>query len=87
MYYVYVLENQVDKSWYIGFTTDVEKRTEAHNNGNGARITSMKRNWKRIYQEGYLDKMDALGREKFLKSGSGRKFLKHQLNHCLARIK
>jgi len=42
--------------------------------------------WKLIYAEAYLHKDDAMGREKFLKSGSGRKFLKKQLkNYLLAQ--
>ena len=83
MYYVYVLENQADKSWYIGFTADIDKRPEEHNTGKGGRTTRLKKNWKRIYYEAYLNKNDALGREKFLKSGSGHRFLKKQLRHYL----
>lgn len=83
MYYVYVLENQ-DKSFYIGFTSDVNKRVADHNNGKGGRTTSLKSNWKLIYYEMYLEKNDALGREKFLKGGSGRKYLKKQLKNYLS---
>lgn len=32
-----------------------------------------------IYYEAYLNKQDALGREKFLKGGSGRKYINKQL--------
>ena len=39
--------------------------------------------WKLIYYEAYLERDDALGRERYLKSGSGRKFLKTQLRHYL----
>ncbi len=72
MCYVYVLENQDDKSLYIGFTTDIEKRVDEHDSGRGSQTTKLKRNWGLIYYETYLNKQDALGREKFLKSGSGR---------------
>ena len=84
MYYVYVLENQSDRSLYIGFTADVEKRFRDHVEGKGGRTTRLKKNWKQIYYECYLSKEDALGREKFLKSGSGRKFVKKQLTHYFA---
>lgn len=30
MYYVYVLENQNDGSWYIGYTTDIKRRLFEH---------------------------------------------------------
>ena len=39
----------------------------------------------RWYYEAYLEEEDALGREQFLKSGSGRRFLKNQLRHYLAK--
>jgi len=78
-YFVYLLENNFDKSWYIGFTTDLKQRVDDHNYGKGGRTTRMKQGWKLIYFEGYRIKKDATGREKFLKSGSGRKYLKKQL--------
>ena len=85
MYYVYVLENQDDKSSYIGYTKNLKQRLEDHSRGNGCRTTSLKNNWKIIYLEGYIEKKDAIGREKFLKSGSGKKYLKKQLKHYLSK--
>jgi putative endonuclease len=85
MFTVYVLENQNDKSWYIGQTDNLKRRIQEHNTGQGGRTTRMKTGgWKLIYAEAYLDKGDALGREKFLKGGSGRTFLKKQMAHYLA---
>lgn len=81
MYYVYVLENQSDKSLYIGFTSNLKQRLLDHNNGRGSRTTKLKKSWRLIYFEAYINKSDALGREKFLKGGSGRKYLKKQLKH------
>ncbi|OHA15945.1 MAG: hypothetical protein A3H57_01055 [Candidatus Taylorbacteria bacterium RIFCSPLOWO2_02_FULL_43_11] len=79
MYYVYLLENQGDKSWYIGYSADLKQRVERHQSGNGARTTARKKNWELIYYEAYKSELDAKGRERFLKSGSGRKYLKKQL--------
>jgi putative endonuclease len=79
MYYTYLLECQDDKSWYVGYTADLKKRIVEHNGGYGARTTSMKNNWKLIYYEAYIERQDAVGRERFLKSGSGRKYLYKQL--------
>ena len=53
--------------------------------GSGAFATSYRGPWKLIYYESYLDKADALGREKYLKSGGGRRFLKSQLRHYLEK--
>ena len=78
MFIVYILESLKDQGWYIGFTTDLKKRLDYHNTGKNT-STKNRRPLKIIYAEVYLDKRDALGREKFLKSGSGRRFLKKQL--------
>ena len=83
MYYVYILENQNEKSLYIGYTTNLERRVSEHQNGKGGRTTRLKKNWELIYYEGYLNKQDAEGREKFLKGGSGRKYLYKQLKNYL----
>jgi putative endonuclease len=85
MFYVYLLECSSDKSWYIGYSANLKQRIEQHNKGDGARTTSRKKNWKLIYYEAYLNEQDAKGRERFLKSGSGRRFLKNQLVHFLKR--
>jgi putative endonuclease len=83
MHYVYLLECKEDTSWYIGQTDDLRERVKRHNSGTGARTTSLKQNWGLIYYEAYKLKADALGREKFLKSGSGRNYLKKQLKNYL----
>ena len=83
MFWVYVLQNQTDESLYIGYSKNLKERLKQHNSGNGARTTSLKENWKLIYCEGYINKFDALGREKFLKGGSGRKYLQKQLKNYL----
>ena len=81
MYWTYLLENQNDKSWYIGYTSNLKQRITDHQAGMGSKTTSQKDNWKLIYCEGYVDKEDAMGRERYLKSGSGRTYLKRQLKH------
>jgi hypothetical protein len=39
-----------------------------------------------IYYEAYTEREDAEGREKFLKSGAGRRFLNAQLRNYLKRF-
>jgi len=84
MFWTYVLENQTDKSWYIGSTSNLDRRVDEHLNGSGGRTTRIKKGWKLICCEGYLEKKDALGREVFLKSGAGRRYIKKQLTNYLA---
>jgi hypothetical protein len=38
-----------------------------------------------IYYEAYLEQDDALGRERYLKSGAGRRFFKAQLKYYLRK--
>lgn len=83
MFWVYILESQEKPSWYIGYTSNLRRRLGEHNNKNGGLTTSRAKKWKCIYCEGYINKSDAQGRERFLKSGSGRKFLKKQLSNYL----
>jgi len=83
MYYVYILEDQTDKSWYIGYSANLKRRIKEHLSGDGCQTTSRKQDWRLIYYEAYLNKYDAVGREKFLKSGSGRKYLNKQMKNYL----
>jgi len=78
MYYVYIIQSLKDKSLYTGFTRSVKKRLLVHNEGL-SEYTSKLRPWKLIYYEAYLIKEDAICREKFLKSGSGKHYLDKQL--------
>ncbi len=80
MFYVYVLQSQRDTGLYIGYTNNLKHRLRQHNSGE-SKATSYRRPLKLIYYEAYLAKKDAEGREQFLKSGSGRRFLDKQLQH------
>ncbi len=83
MYYVYLLKSLSDQGWYIGFTENIERRLDDHNSGKNI-STHARRPFIVIYYEAYLHKLDALGREKFLKSGAGRRFLEKQMQHYLS---
>ena len=84
MFYVYLLQSETDDGLYIGFSTDLRRRLKEHGEGRSF-ATSYRGPWKLIYYEAYLDEEDALGRERYLKSGGGRRFLKSQLKHHLAK--
>ena len=84
MFYVYVLQSLGDTGLYIGFTSDLRRRLREHQNGE-SRSTYFRGPWKLIYYEAYVDQLDAEGRERFLKSGSGRRFLDKQLAHYFER--
>jgi len=84
VFYVYILQSESDQGLYIGFSTDLRRRMKDHQDGKSF-ATSYRGPWRLIYYEAYLDEADALGREKFLKSGSGRRFLKNQLRNYLTK--
>lgn len=77
-FYVYVLESQLGKSLYVGYTSDLRKRLEEHNRGL-VFSTKTKRPWLVIHYESYLNEEDAKRREKYLKSSQGARLLKRQL--------
>ncbi len=77
-YYTYVLESEIDKSWYIGFTENIERRLFEHNSGKSI-TTKKKMPWTIIYYEACKTKEDASARERYLKSGMGRRYLKNRL--------
>jgi len=79
---VHVLASQQDQSWYIGFTSDMEKRIKEHNSGRTI-TTSKKMPWKVIYYEVSFNRLDAIAREKYLKSGMGRRYLKNRISNQL----
>ena len=79
MYYVYVLRNPKG-ILYKGFTSNLKKRLKQHNSNDGfLSYTNNRGPWKLIYKEEYETEKNARFREKFLKSGVGREFLKKQL--------
>ena len=68
MAFVYYLINKKnDKiTSYVGWTYNIDKRLDLHNNGKGAKFTRG-RKWKLIYYEVFKNKNDALKREHILK--------------------
>jgi putative endonuclease len=86
MFYVYILHSLADHGLYIGFSTNLKKRIANHEQ-RASSATKYRAPWKLIYYEAYIDGHDAEGRERYLKSGSGRWFLRqHPLWRLLARL-
>lgn len=82
-WYVYVLESKKTQRWYIGSTKDLRKRILAHNTGLN-KSTKYGIPWRLIYYEVSLHRNDARAREKYLKSGMGRRYLKNRLKFFFA---
>ncbi|MFC1571516.1 GIY-YIG nuclease family protein [Candidatus Margulisiibacteriota bacterium] len=75
MYYVYILQSEKDGNLYTGFTNNLERRLKQHNLG---RVQSTKHRipFQLIYKESHKTQEEAIKREKFLKSGCGRDFIR-----------
>jgi putative endonuclease len=69
-----VLKSIAHGSRYIGSTNDLAHRLKEHNQGR-CKYTKGRMPWELIYTETFEDRADAMKRERFLKSGQGRKFL------------
>ena len=77
-YYAYVLLSEKDNQFYTGYTSNLRRRLEEHQTG---KVTSTKYRLpiKLIYFEGCLNQQDATRREKYLKSGNGKIYLRSRL--------
>jgi len=78
VYYTYVLLSLKDGKFYVGYTSDLKKRTEVHRKGL-VKATKPRLPLKLIYYEACLDKDKAIEREKYFKTGFGRRYLKNRI--------
>jgi putative endonuclease len=79
MYFVYVIRSESVGRIYIGHTGDLEKRLGEHNDPSCFSSKFTKRvpgPWSLIYNEKYSTRSEAFRRERWLKTGCGRDFLK-----------
>lgn len=81
MYYTYVLKC-ADAKFYIGFSEDLKNRIIMHKKG-CVKSTKSRLPVELIFYEAYLNKYDALRREKYLKTNKGRITLKSMLREFL----
>ena len=56
-----------DGTLYTGWTTDLEHRVKAHNDGEGAKYTRSRRPVELVYYEEYVTKAEAMKREYSIK--------------------
>jgi len=78
-YVVYILYSKTNDKIYIGYSGNLIQRIYWHNNGNKG-YTKRYRPWTVVHVEFYHTKTEALKREKSLKGGQGRAWIKLNLN-------
>jgi len=75
MYYVYAIVSKNKNRIYVGLTKDLGSRLKEHNRGK-TKSTQCYRPWTLLYFEKFPARTVARMREKQLKSGYGKEFLK-----------
>ena len=78
MFITYVLFSPVSNKIYIGFTTNLPQRICSHNH-TGKGFTARYRPWALLYTEVHPTRAEAMKREKQLKGGQGRAWIKQYL--------
>ena len=81
-FHVYVLHSEKDGNFYVGFTNNLKRRLEEHNEG---KVNSTKNRlpMKLVYWEGCLNQTDTTDREKYLKTAWGKRYIKNRLKSYL----
>ena len=83
MYYVYILMSKKDGKMYTGYTKDLQSRFDEHQKGHVS-STKNRRPLELIYYEACRNSQDATAREKYLKTGMGKRYLKNRLKRFLS---
>ncbi|MDQ8011651.1 MAG: GIY-YIG nuclease family protein [Flavobacterium nitrogenifigens] len=74
---VYILYSEKFRKTYIGFTSNLIERFKSHNFLETKGYTPQFRPWIVLHIEFYNSKSEAMKREKYLKTGIGREFIKN----------
>ena len=83
MVYVYVLRSMKDNRYYTGSTNDLRKRFRMHNNGQ-VYSTKNRGPFELVYYEACINDHNARVRERYLKTGMGKRYIKNRLKHFLS---
>lgn len=83
LFYTYIIRSIKSGYMYTGTTGDLQKRFNQHNEGKST-WTKSRAPWKLIYYEACINEDDAKAREKYLKSGMGKRYIKNRLKRFLS---
>jgi putative endonuclease len=73
-HYVYILQSEVDGTFYVGSTENLEERIGRHNQGR-SQYTRSKQPWRLVYTEEHPDRSAAVKRENEIKSKKKRSYI------------
>ena len=81
-YFVYVIWNATHSRYYVGQTEDIDKRLRQHNDPENNMSKFTKKydgGWVLLYSETLPSRSGAMKREKELKTGKGRDWIKSHI--------
>ena len=79
-FYVYILYSSSKDKFYIGYTSNIEERLIRHNQKSKG-FTGTTNDWKIVYSELHSTKLEALTREKQIKSWKSRSNIQALINN------
>ncbi len=82
MHFAYILISKKDNDFYTGYTSDLKKRIKEHQEGK-VKSTKHRLPVQLVYYEVCINKYDALAREKYLKSGRGKKYIRNRIKRYI----
>lgn len=80
MYFVYILHSESADKFYIGFTSNLDGRVEAHNHPQNKGWTKRFTPWSMVYSETFETKQMAIDRERKLKSFKNKEIIRKIIN-------
>jgi putative endonuclease len=82
MFWIYILRSESTGKTYVGQTSDLTRRIAEHNNPQHSDVkytTKNKGPWILIHSEQFETRAHSMQREKWLKTGVGRQWIKAQI--------
>jgi putative endonuclease len=75
MFQVYTLYSSKFDEIYIGYSTNAKKRLASHNHEKNKGYTKRYQPWEMVFTEEFETRLEAMKREKELKTSKGREFV------------
>ncbi|MTI87881.1 MAG: GIY-YIG nuclease family protein [Balneolaceae bacterium] len=75
-YYLYILRSEVRETYYIGYSTDPERRCWFHNNESKKAYTKRYKPWEIVYRISFETMPEAMAAERKVKGWKSKKMLR-----------
>ena len=82
MYYTYIIQSDINGSFYTGQCNNLSERLQRHNNGH-TKSTKAKSPWKLVYYESFNTRSEAVRRELEIKKKKSRLYIEELISSFL----